>query len=174
MCWTKICLYALSRLEKEGLADASLATVICYGEPEPDDKALAEALENADQVLILSQTTRKDEFLCHVIEKMHQDKKGKVALLSLNLPYDAACYEDADAVLCAFNPFGSAHDAEGNGPFNLNVAAALCAVFGESVPQGTLPVNVPKFKEVVDDRTIFSDEFLYERGFGLQDWNQAH
>ena len=97
----------------------------------------------------------------------------RAALLSLNLPYDAACYEDADAILCAFNPFGSAHDTEGNGPFNLNVAAALCAAFGESVPQGTLPVNVPKFKEIVDDKTVFSDELLYERGFGLQDWKQA-
>ncbi len=165
--------YALGRLEKEGLADASSVTVICYGELEPDDKALAEALESADQVLVLSQTTQKSELLCHVIEKMHQDKKGRVALLSLNLPYDAACYEDADAVLCALNPFGSAHDAEGNGPFNLNVAAALCAVFGESVPQGILPVNVPKFKEVVDDKTVFSDELLFERGFGLQGWDKT-
>lgn len=97
-----------------------------------------------------------------MIDQVHQEKEGRVALLSLNLPYDAACYEDADAVLCAFNPSGSAHDAEGNGPFNLNVAAALCAAFGESVPQGTLPVNVPKLRQAKDDSTVFSDEVLYE------------
>ena len=165
--------YALSRLEKEGLADTSQVTVMCYSDPEADDGSLQEALQSADQVLIFSQTTRKSELICHVIDQVHQNRKGRAALLSLNLPYDAACYENADAILCAFNPFGSAHDTEGNGPFNLNVAAALCAAFGESVPQGTLPVNVPKFKEIVDDKTVFSDELLYKRGYGLQDWNQA-
>ena len=146
---------------------------MCCSDPEADDRSLQEALQSADQVLIFSQTTRKSELICHVINQVHQNRKGRAALLSLNLPYDAACYENADAILCAFNPFGSAHDTEGNGPFNLNVAAALCAAFGESVPQGTLPVNVPKFKEIVDDKTVFSDELLYERGFGLQDWKQA-
>ena len=165
--------YALGRLEKEGLADPSCVSVICYSELEPDDEILQEALQSADQILILSQSIMQSKLVCSVIDQVHQEKEGRVALLSLNLPYDAACYEDADAVLCAFNPFGSAHDAEGNGPFNLNVAAALCAAFGGSVPQGTLPVNVPKLKEARDDATVFSDEVLYERGFGLQDWGQG-
>ena len=82
---------------------------------------------------------------------------------------DAACYEEADAVLCAYQPYGSAHDAEGNGPFNLNVAVALCTVYNEAVPAGTLPVNVPKITGEGEEIT-FEDELLYERGSGLELW----
>ena len=85
----------------------------------------------------------------------------------MGLPYDAACYEDADAVLCAYNPYGSAYDPDGNGPFNLNVAVVLCAAFGESIPSGTLPVNVPKIKVDNDGNVEYLEEILYERGFGL-------
>ena len=103
-----------------------------------------------------------------VIDIAHENGKRAV-LLSLNLPYDAACYENADAVLCAYQPYGNAHDEEGNGPFNLNVAASLCTAFGQSVPSGTLPVNVPKVSEN-EGETVFEEELLYERGFGLQNW----
>lgn len=34
---------------------------------------------------------------------------------------------------------------------------------------GTLPVNVPKV-EVKDGSVSFLDEYLYERGFGLEIW----
>lgn len=47
--------------------------------------------------------------------------------------------------------------------------AALCTAFGQSVPSGTLPVNVPKVSEN-EGETVFEEELLYERGFGLQNW----
>lgn len=162
--------YALGRLEAEGLLDAASVTVICYDGLQTEDQELQEALELADQVLILSQSSVKNELADSVIRQVHGSGAGKAALLSLNLPYDAACYEDADAVLCCYNPFGNAHDAKGNGPFNLNVAAGLCAVFGQSVPQGVLPVNVPKLETDAAGEAVFSDEILFERGFGLQNW----
>ena len=133
--------YAINRLESEDLLDASTVTVLCYSELSPEDEELKKALKTSSQVLILSQSTEQNPLLCEVIRQVHKSKDGHVALLSLNLPYDAASYEDADAILCAYNPYGSAHDAEGNGPFNLNVAVALCTAFGQSVPQGTLPVK---------------------------------
>ena len=161
--------YALARLESEGLledADEDV-TVLCYSGPDPEDEALQDALEDAETVLVLSQSAEKNELISRVIGQVHQSENGRAALLSLKLPYDAACYEDADAVLCAYNPSGSAHDAEGKGPFNLNVAAALCMVFGQSEPQGTLPVNIPKLQMSADGETVYSDELLYERGSGI-------
>ena len=162
--------YALDRLRTEGLLNAASVTVLCYSELQAEDPELQKALKNADNVLILSETSEKNELVCSVIEQFHQSKDGNVALLSLYLPYDAACYEDVDAVLCAYNRSGSDHDAEGKGPFNLNVAVALCAAFGQSVPQGTLPVNVPKLEINADGEAVFSDELLYERGYGIQGW----
>ncbi len=161
--------YAIGRLQKEGLLDASLAVSMCYQDLVFDqDEALQEELEKADQVVILSQSVSRNGEICKVIGQVHESGKQAV-LLSLNLPYDAACYPEADAVLCAYQPYGSAHDEEGNGPFNLNVAVALCTAFHQSVPSGTLPVNVPKI-QVNEGEITFETDLLYERGFGLSNW----
>ncbi len=79
---------------------------------------------------------------------------------------------DADAIICAYHPYGDAHDADGNGPFNLNLAVGLSSVFGQSVPQGKLPVNVPKIEFEEDGTPSFTDEVLFERGFGLENWSE--
>ena len=125
-------------------------------------------MEQSEKLIALSQSTDRNEAVAEAIEQFHEDGK-QVVLLCLNLPYDAACYEEADAVLCAYQPYGSAHDEEGNGPFNLNVAVAICTAYNESVPSGKLPVNVPRVT-VSDGEVSFEDELLYERGFGLELW----
>ena len=119
---------------------------------------------------MLSQYAYRNELVDMAIWRVHQNEGGKAVLLSLNLPYDSATYEDADAILCAYHPYGEAHDADGNGPFNMNLAVALCTVFGQSTPQGKLPVNVPKVDIAKDGTATFLDEVLYERGFGLKNW----
>ena len=162
--------YAIRRLEKEGLLDSASVNVIDYSTLSAEDPAIQEALADAQRVLILSQSVYRNNEVVKIIDQAHAE--GKTAsLISLNLPYDAACYENADAVLCAYNPYGSAHDEEGNGPFNLNVACAVCAAFNECVPKGHLPVNVPKIDAAAED-TVFIDELLYERGEGLENWGQ--
>ena len=138
--------YAVSRLKKEGLLDPSKVTSMCYENLAKDDPDLAKALADAGKVIVLSQAVSRNEVITGAMDQIHK-AGGQAVLLSLNLPYDAACYEEADAVLCAYQPYGSAHDAEGNGPFNLNVA-----VSGEG------------------ENITFEDELLYERGFGLEIW----
>ena len=160
--------YAVNRLQKEGLLDASKVTSMCYADLTADNAELQQAMANADKLVVLSQATSRNEEIVKLIGQAHESGKQAV-LLSLNLPYDAACYEEMDAVLCAYQPYGSAHDEEGNGPFNLNVAVAICTAYNQSVPSGTLPVNVPKV-EVKDGAVTFLDEYLYERGFGLEIW----
>ena len=160
--------YAVSRLEKEKLLDASKVTTMCYADLKADDAKLQKALAKADKLVVLSQSTSRNKEIVKLIAQAHKSGKQAV-LLSLNLPYDAACYEEMDAVLCAYQPYGSAHDEEGNGPFNLNVAVAICTAYNQSVPSGVLPVNVPKV-EVKDGKVTFLDEYLYERGFGLEIW----
>ena len=158
--------YAINRLEKESLVNPKIVDVICYSDITIKNKALKKALNKADNVLILSQLTKKNDLVCSIIEKAHKNG-AKVTFLSLNLPYDIACYTDVDAALCAYHAYGSAYDSEGNGPFNLNVAVAVCSIFAESVPQGTLPVNIPKIIENEDGSISYSDQLLYERGFGI-------
>ena len=162
--------YALDRLEKEGLLDKSLVTTINYDGLEFDADILKNALKDADQLIVLSQSANRNDLVNRAIWRVHQNDGGKAVLLSLNLPFDAATYKDADAILCAYHPYGSAHDADGNGPFNMNLAVALCTAFGQSVPQGKLPVNIPNVDIAEDGTATFLDEVLYERGFGLKKW----
>ena len=162
--------YALTRLTKEGLIDPSMITCMYYEDVSADDNLLQEALGTAQAVVILSQSVSQNEEILKVIDQAKENGK-KTILLSLKLPYDAACYENTDAVLCAYQPYGSAHDADGNGPFNLNVAVALCTAFGQSVPCGSLPVNVPKIT-TGSEGISFEDDYLYARGFGLSDWGK--
>ena len=160
--------YAVDRLGEKGLLDPSKVTSICYADLAADDAELAGALEQSEKLIVLSQSTDRNEAVAEAIEQFHEDGR-QVVLLWLNLPYDAACYEEADAVLCAYQPYGSAHDEEGNGPFNLNVAVSICTAYNESVPSGKLPVNVPRVT-VSNGEVSFEDELLYERGFGLELW----
>ena len=153
--------YALSRLKGEGLLEKTEVTVLNYAPLYPEDEELAKAVKEANVVLAMSQSSVRDVGLVWAMEQAHDGHKP-VALLSLNLPYNASSYEEADAVLCAYQAFGIAYDEQGRGPFNLNVAAALYALFGDETPAGTLPVNVPGRDGGV----------LYERGFGLTNWGQ--
>ena len=164
--------YALKRLKKEGLLDTDQVAHMCYNDLEPDDEGIREAVEKADKVLIISQAAAKQEILTNVIEQVHRREGAQVALLSVGLPYDIACYEDADAILCAYNQYGDAHDEEGNGPFNMNVAVCVCTAFGQSTPEGTLPVNIPKVNANADGELEYLDELIFERGDGLSDWGK--
>ena len=162
--------YAVDRLQREGLLDASSVTIITEGDGVSFESAeVQEALSIADQLIILSQSAIKLNINDQAIKAIHQ-KGGQAILLSLNLPYDAGTYDDVDAILCAYQYYGNAHDEEGNGPFNLNLAVAVCTAFGQFVPQGKLPVNVPVVENGADGSANFLDDILYSRGFGLDNW----
>lgn len=164
--------YALRRLEREGALAPGSVTVLNYSPHSPEVQEIGRAMERAGNVLILSQSPTRPPWISRLMESVQQKGSARVALLSLDLPYDAACYADADAILCAYHAFGSAHDDRGEGPFNLNVAAALWAVFGQSVPAGTLPVNIPRLTAAGEGEWAYSDELLYPRGSGLFSWGQ--
>lgn len=159
--------YAIRQLQDEHLLAEDTTSILCYAEMTADDQTLQEQIDQADRLLVLTQAPSRNEALASAIDKAHAADK-KVVLVSLNLPYEAACYSDADAALCGYQPYGAAYDTQGNGPVNMNVATVLFTTFGKGVPQGTLPVNVPTYNDA--DKAFSSTEVLYERGFGIQNW----
>ena len=83
--------------------------------------------------------------------------------------------QDADAIVLAY--MGSGLDLDptqrseksGNmGSYNANVVAAIDLMFGDGTFSGTLPVQIPEITEREDGSAAYSDQVLYERGFGLQ------
>ena len=163
---------ALARLESEELADTSKVSIVSYNGLTKIDKSLKKEIKNADNILILSKKSSKNELVNKIIDRVHKTSGKKVALVSLGLPYDVACYEGADAVICALNPYRASGDTDGKGPFNLNEAVVICTTFGLSVPNGTLPVNIPKITVDAEGKVEYLKEILYERGSGLKNWGK--
>ena len=99
-----------------------------------------------------------------IIEKRHAGDK-KTVFISCQLPYDAARFQAADAILITYNSsvMREIPPASGEGSaYAPNLEAALMACFGGSDISGRLPVNIP----ALDENYQMTDEILYERGEG--------
>ena len=144
---------------------------------------LQEAIREADVVVgfsknhsltALAETSEQYQGIARAIEDVHAGG-GRFVLLSDNLPYDAARYQDADAILLAYMGSGldmdptERNEESGNrGSYNANVIAALRMMFGDGKPIGTLPVQVPEIETLDDGSIAYSDSILYERGYSLK------
>ncbi|MBO7663341.1 MAG: hypothetical protein J6U01_08210, partial [Clostridia bacterium] len=93
-----------------------------------------------------------------VIDALHE--KGKsVIVVSCQLPYDAARFPEADAILLTY--WGSAMrelPAEGSS-WSPNLPAGLLSCFGLGETNGVLPVNIPVLNEAWQP----TDEILWAR-----------
>ena len=85
------------------------------------------------------------EVFDQIIAARHAEGKP-VIVISCQLPYDAARFPEADALLLAYtsSPMRSLPPASGAGSaYAPNPAAALCACFGTQEITGRLPVRLP-------------------------------
>ncbi len=141
-----------------------------------------EKIQNADVVIgfsnasgkaVLNKENAQNIAIQTLIEDTHK-AGGRFILISQNLPYDAAVFQDADAIVLAYlgsglnlDPTENTESGSGLIARNANILAAIDTVFGLNQPSGKLPVNIPKVIEQPDGTLAYGKEFLYERGFGL-------
>ena len=171
--------YAVSLAKSEGKAAAN--TVVKVDTPLGSTRAElttnGEALiRDADQVILVSCVGSPADIdpsksawsgaIDDLIAYAHSGGK-KVTLLSVQLPFDAARYQTADAIVLAWaynsmseNPGAAESTGLEGGP---NMPAALYLMLTGEAPTGKLPVNVPK----VDDTYQYTSETLYPGGYGL-------
>lgn len=175
--------------ETSGSEDAQTRiTIDYYFDPDGEESKLhytddlKEAVSEADVVICLTKTFSLDAMapgndqyagISSLIADAHA-AGAKAVLLSDNLPYDASRYQDTDAILLAYMGSGLDMDptarADGSAnlqAYNANVSAAIRILFGDGSPQGKLPVNIPVIGVQEDGSLAYTDEILYERGFGL-------
>ena len=183
--------YAVQKLLNSGIIgeDAKI-TYDYYYDPSAEEgqqlhytEEMKKSIEEADVVVGFSALRSLPELadgapqyegLHSAIEDVHAGG-GKFILLSTNLPYDTARYQDADAILLTYldtaldkDPTQLKGATEDTVAYNANVIAAIDTVFGENEPSGTLPVNIPGIVGDKESQSLeYSDEHLYERGFGL-------
>jgi|GEM_PF-1908913 len=166
--------FARQRLIDEGIIPESVGfTTMIYGADTA--KECVAAAEQADHVIAVSTLFGIGEMdpstddgahsgaLDDIIAAVH--KKGKkVVVISGYLPYDAARYTQADAIILSCGSAAMRTLPDGKQAYSVNIPAAICAAFGEFEPQGVLPVNIPK----LDGDYGISDEILYQRGYSLK------
>jgi len=166
--------YAVGRLRDENkLADGMEVSVHSI-QSSTAEEAIA-LTEGADHVVIISElysaaglTGAYAQKVDAIIGSVHA-AGGDVAIMSCNLPYDAARYPEADAIVIAWSAKGMSEDPRvTDGPaaqYGPNMPAALYLMLSpDETPVGTLPVDIPR----LDDAGGYMDAVLYSRGFGLR------
>ena len=170
--------YAVGLLKDEGRLPKD-TTVSVTSIQRMDFDAVKPLIEDADHVIVVSEVgsaaaldpgSSKGAYSALVdgiIDCVHRNG-GSVTVLSAQLPYDAARYQKADALLLAWSAKGMSEDprvTDGSvKQYGPNMPAALyLALSPDESPAGKLPVNIP----ALDDAYHYTDTVLYPRGFGL-------
>ena len=94
-----------------------------------------------------------------IIEARHEAGLN-VIFISCGLPYDAARFPDADAILLTYasSPMSAIVTDDGPAPsYAPNLPCAFYTCFGVEEPGGMLPVNIP----ALDENYQFTDEVLF-------------
>ena len=171
--------YGAARLRDEGKLPANAEIAVeCYA-TAPRERILSE-IRGADIVIAVSELYREsaldsrgasgstgaylDEMICAC-----HNAGGKFILISAHLPYDAARFGAADAILVCWSDKGMSEDPRRAGgditQYGPNIPAAVyLALSPDESPSGRLPVDIPK---LTADYT-YSSEILYPFGYGLR------
>ena len=180
--------YHLEELKNGGYIDGGTdAAVDYYFDPDADESLhytdeMKEKITGSDVVIgfsfdagsaALDTDSPQYKALTGAIEDTHK-AGGKFILVSENLPYDAAIYPEADAIVLAYmgvgldiDPEDKADSGSGMKAVNANIAAAMETIFGANKARGHLPVNVPEVVKNSDGTLSYGEAFLYERGAGI-------
>ena len=171
--------YAVSLLRDEGKLPADM-TISVHSIQGLGFDAVQPLLTGADHVLVVSElgsaaglnpATERGAYSAvvdRIIDQVHR-QGGTVTVLSAQLPYDAARYQSADAILLAWSARSMSEDprAAADGAvkqYGPNLPAALYLAFSpDESPGGRLPVDIP----ALDGAYQYTDSVLYSRGFGL-------
>ena len=145
--------FAYQRLIQEGLVPESVKFTGMECVEDKHDECI-EAVKDADYIIAVntafsltdmdpSQKGGKDSAVMDdVIAAAHENGK-KIILLSSYLPYDAARFPDADAIVLCYCSAPMRTLPENGEFYSPNVPAAICGIFGEYEFAGKLPVNIP-------------------------------
>ena len=164
---------AAGDLAKQLLGDAGEAITVMVNDAENGDACL-EAANQADHVVLLDRVynaacldpNTDDGFSTAVfdaiIEARHAAGKP-VIVVCCQLPYDAARFPEADAVLLTYGSsvMRQLPPESGTGSaYAPNLPAALCACFGVGAADGRLPVDIP----ALDENYAITDQVVYHFG----------
>ena len=165
--------YAVKKLKDDGKLPVG-AVVKAYSYRNKTAEEVLPLVDGADNVVFLSEIYSTSALAGNIAamgdaiaDKIHE-AGGKFVVMSVNLPYDVARYQKADAIMIAYlassmsaDPTDKTSEIPKYGP---NMPVALYMMFSaDDAPTAKLPINIPK----LDENYKFTSEILYARGFGL-------
>ena len=145
--------------EKNALPGGS--EIVAMQHSKDNGEMCLEAAQNAEHVILVHRTYSmacidprteegfSAELFDRIIEKRHEAGR-KVIVVSCSLPYDAARFAEADAILLTYMSSTIRQISPANGretAFAPNLPAALCACFGYGEAKGKVPVKLPEIDE---------------------------
>ncbi len=166
--------YALSLLRDEGKMASGAVTEVRCARGHSREEVLSWT-SGADNVIAISEMYNtvylggESASLLDAVRRQVQAAGGRFIIMSTNLPYDAARFPEADAIILCYgakamseDPRVSSGSIKRYGP---NLPACLYLMFsGDESPSGRVPVDIPALTESYG----FSSRILFERGFGLR------
>lgn len=165
--------YGLEKLVNDSvISNTDNISILTYIDTKFDD--IKSNIESAKNVVITSKCYNSNDFnpssslatfIDEVIKYCHDNDK-KVIVISLQLPYDLAKYQDADALLAVYlsngmNEYPTDEQIRTYGP---NIPASMYTLFNTKRAKGTLPVTIYK----LDDEYNYTNEVLYEVGYKVK------
>ncbi len=164
---------ARKELVNKGIITDESQIIVMKNDKENKEECLS-AVKKADYCVLVYRTYSNacldpgtdDGFSSAVFDEiiaLRHEEGTPVVVISCGLPYDAARFTDADAIVLAYNssPMKEIPNESGAGSaYAPNLAAALVSCFGGVKATGTLPVSVPE----IDGNYQITDKILYEGG----------
>ena len=164
-------------LEKGLISSAEDLTIVDYSDMYLDEvrSIFSDAVARVDKVIVISSLYSERglndsdaDKVDYIISASH-DAGKKVLMISSMLPYDLSRFRSADALMACYLASGMEGRPDYTGGevtgFGANIMAAVLVAYGDSVPQGRLPVDIPSVI-VGDNGYTYGTDIEYRRGTG--------
>ncbi|MBR6380774.1 MAG: hypothetical protein IKS07_03745 [Lachnospiraceae bacterium] len=122
---------AVGQMEQENVVVPGQLQAVLYDGSDSEEGVRRLVSEGKRQVVMITGEPSRNPATARVMEQVHR-AGGKTVLVCAELPYAAALYPEADAVLCTY------------GALRTSITVALYAVFGKAKCEGRLPVRLPE------------------------------
>lgn len=174
---------AIAKLKNNGIIENgdNISTVPLYEYGEFALESVKSKITGAKNVVIISSVYDEYDFknpdydnFDEIFDYVHENG-GNVIILSAQLPYDAAKYLKADAIILTYFANGIRFDLSDYDKeipkYGPNVIAGLYMLFSQNENiSGVLPVDIYG----IDENKDFTNEIIFKRGFGLKYLEKAN